>query len=111
MAKKKRHINNSKELEQAVRTVGGVIPYTLEELSASRKMVDEETLQNQVAKFSFDDIWNSNAPLINSQVVETKVIDIQQKINKSWGMAARGGHHLSDEVINKMIKNEEGHDK
>lgn len=111
MAKKKRHINNSRDLEQAIRAIGGVISYTLDELNSSRKMVDEEVLNKQLEKYSFDDIWNAKSPITNKSISKTLVIDFQQKVNDSWGMAARGSADLSSNVIDKMIKNEGRHDR
>lgn len=107
MAKNKRHITNSRELEQALRIVGGTFPNTIEELDQTYKLVDKDELQTVASKYSFEDIWNAQRPIRNNKKVLTKTTEIQLSINESWGMAARGSIKLSDDVLKKMKENED----
>ena len=111
MAKKKRHINNLEELEQAMRIVGGIFPHTIEELELTCKLVNEEDISKVSEKYSFQDIWNASEPI--SKKANSKIIhhDFQNDIDKSWGLAARGSHTLTKNVIDKMIENEDSYDK
>ena len=111
MAKKKRHINNLDELNQALRVVGGTFPHTIEELDQSFKLSDKDEINRIASKYSFDDIWNAPEPLSIKRKSSYKTTELQIAVNESWGIAARGSIELSENVCNQMIKNEKEKEK
>jgi len=111
MASKKRYINSKQDLEQALRIVGGVLPHTVEELGQCTKLSDKEVVATEMAKYSFEDIWGADKPLSNKGSVVIELTDLQKEINTSWGMAARGDHNVSKDVMDQMINNERKNDK
>lgn len=111
MASKKRHINDPKELEQALRIVGGVFPHTIDELNSTCKLVGEEKIAEAASKYSFDDIWNASEPRQNNCIGKIITSDFQRQLNDSCGMAARGNNEIPDSVWQQMLNNEKKNKK
>jgi hypothetical protein len=103
---RKRYINNIGELTEAFRVVGGIFPHTLEDLNQTYKICDEHELEEIASKYSFDDIWEAEEPLKYYHEKNSDSAVIHMEINRSWGLAARGSHNISEEVMIQMNKNE-----
>lgn len=103
---KKHYINNIEELTEALRIVGGTFPHTIEDLEQTYKLCNEPELEEIASQYSFDDIWEAKEPLKYNHQLKEDTSVIQLEINKSWGIAARGSHVISDEVMIQMNKNE-----
>ena len=106
MTKKKRHITNMDELNQALRIVGGILPHTIGDLDQTFKLSDKDEVNTIASNYSFENIWNASEPLSNQQKSSVKITDLQFEVNESWGMAARGSHELPENTRIQMIKNE-----
>ena len=106
MASKKRHIKSESELLTAMRSTGYCFPTNQLEQAMAVKFqedIDFELLANEIDPA---EIWNAKEPRAYSN--KGKVISMKaEDVRKTWGIAAKGNADLSNDVLNKIRKNQE----
>lgn len=111
MASKKRHITNEEELLKAMRSTGYCFPTNALEQKMSLKSQQEIDISSLAKKIDPEEIWNATSPKKYKEVVYKEPKEESDEITKQWGIAAKGSANISNEIMDKIRKNQENKPK